>query len=134
MRLYSNKLLSWPQIIHAFQAGRLYSGRWQNYYFYRVSRIQPIVITTHSPLEFLQENNQYYCYDKYIRNKNLEEFENIRESVTLHNQEMDYNENWIYVPKFVAAEDIIVIHNDLARGYPSVTSKYYYQSPLLMLV
>lgn len=120
MRLYSNKLLSWPQMLHAFQAGRLYTGRWQNYYFYRVSRVQPLVITTHSPLEFLQENNQYYCYEKYNRNKTLEGFENICESVFLQNQEMDYNETWIYVPKMINKNDIIVVQRHYSSGFPQM--------------
>jgi len=37
---------------------------------------------------------------------------NKRDSVTVQNQEMDYNETFIYVPKSLGVDDVIVLHNE----------------------
>ena len=122
MRLYSNTLLSWPQSLHLFQVARLYPGRWQNYYFYKINRVEPYVLTTYSPIEFLQENCKYYCYDKYYRDKRLEDYGNRFEMISLDNKEPEFGvETWGYLPKVAGATDMIVIRNDTAApGYPSV--------------
>jgi hypothetical protein len=112
MRLYSNTILTWPQVVHAFQIARLYPGNWNNYYFYRIKRVQPLILHTNSPVGLLQENYQYYCYTNYLRDKKLEMIGNKRNSVTVQNQEMDYNETFIYVPKSLGVDDVIVLHNE----------------------
>jgi hypothetical protein len=120
MRIYSNTLLSWPQTIHVFQAARLHPGRWLNYYFYRIERVQPLVLTTHSPIEFLQENCQYYCYDKYYRDKRLEQYGNTFEMVSISNQEPEFGkETWVHIPKVAETTDVIVVRNDTAVRFPS---------------
>ena len=126
MRIYSNSLLSWPQTLHIFQAARLYPGRWMNYYFYKVKTRKPLILTTYSPIDFLQENNQYYCYDKYYRDTRLENCENLFEPVSIPNNELNLGEEtWCYVPKFAESTDIIVVRNDRVVGHPS----YNYSSP-----
>lgn len=120
MRIYSNVILSWPQVLHAFQAARLYQGRWYNYYFYKINRVQPYILTTHSPLEFLQENCQYYCYDKYYREKRLEQYGNAFTILSIDGKKPEFGvETWGYIPKVACANDIILIKNDTAIGYPS---------------
>jgi hypothetical protein len=120
MRIYSNTLLSWPQTIHVFQAARLHPGRWLNYYFYRIERVQPLVLTTHSPIEFLQENCQYYCYDRYYRDKRLETYGNTFVSANIHHKQLGLGEEtWVHIPKVAGATDIIVVRNDTALGFPS---------------
>jgi hypothetical protein len=130
MRIYSNTLLSWPQTIHVFQAARLYPGRWLNYYFYKIERVQPLVLTTHSPIEFLQENCQYYCYDNYYRDKRLEQYGNTFEMVSISNQEPEFGkETWVHIPKVAGATDIIVVRNDTAVGFPSATFNNFFKHP-----
>ena len=99
MRIYSNTLLSWPQTLHVFQAARIYPG--------------PLVLTTYSPIDFLQENCQYYCYDKYYRDESCEKYGNRFEMVSVANQE-----TWVHIPKNAGATDIIVVQNDRVSGYP----------------
>ena len=113
MRIYSNTLLSCPQTLHVFQAARIYPGRWLNYYFYKVERVQPLVLTTYSPIDFLQENCQYYCYNKYYRDESYEKYGNRFEMVSVANQE-----TWVHIPKNAGATDIIVVRNDRVSGYP----------------
>jgi hypothetical protein len=125
MRIYSNTLLSWPQVIHVFQGARLYPGRWLNYYFYKIEHVQPLVLTSYSPMEFLQENCQYYCYDKYYRDKRLEKYGNTRELVSDANQQI-----WVHIPKVAGATDIIVVRNDSANGF-SIPSLFKTPVPVL---
>ncbi len=125
MRIYSNTLLSWPQVIHVFQGARLYPGRWLNYYFYKIEHVQPLVLTSYSPIEFLQENCQYYCYDKYYRDKRLEKYGNTRELVSDANQQI-----WVHIPKVAGATDIIVVRNDSANGF-SIPSLFKTPQPVL---
>lgn len=132
MRIYSNTLLSWPQVIHVFQAARLYPGRWYHYYFYKINHVQPYVLTTNSPIELLQENCQYYCYDKYYRDERLEKYGNYFEMISVANKEPEFGiETWGYIPKVAAANDIIVIRNDFAKGYPSIVSPSIIPFPAL---
>ena len=65
MRIYSNKLLSWPQIIHVTHAARLYSGVWCNYNFYTIKSIDPLEISTWAPLQLLEKDRYYYCYESF---------------------------------------------------------------------
>lgn len=131
MRLFSNSILSWPQVIHATQAARLYPGRWHHYYFYKIYCRQPLVLTTHSPLELLQENCQYYCYDKYYRDKRLEQYGNQFELVSMTNKESDFaQESWVHIPKAAETDDIIVIRNPYAIGISSANFKSGFNFPL----
>jgi len=106
MRIYSDTLLSWPKSAHIFQAARLYTGHWQKYYFYKIKHVQPLVLTTHSPIDLLEENRQYYCYYKYYRHRRWES-DNSFEMVS---QQPD--KTWIYIPSAARANDIIVVQND----------------------
>ena len=134
MRLYSNTILSWPQVLHAFQAARLYPGRWYHYYFYKIQHITPLVLTTNSPIELLQENCQYYCYDKYHRDKRLEQYGNTFVSANIHNKQLGLGEEtWIYIPKIAEVDDIIAIRNDTAVGYPSAVTPIRHLIPSLAL-
>lgn len=127
MRIHSNTLLSWPQTLHVFQASRLYQGRWMNYYFYKINSTNPLILTTHSPIEFLQENCQYYSYDKYYRDKRIEQYGNSFELVNIKNKETEFaKETWVYVPKAAEPDDIIVVRNDTAIGYPSANFRSYF--------
>jgi hypothetical protein len=121
MRIYSNTLLSWPTALHVAHTARIYPGRWLNYYSYKISNIQPLVITTHSPIELLQENCKYYCYDTYYRDKQPELFGNTFQIITISNQEPDFaKELWGYIPKVADINDIIVIKCNINNGTPSI--------------
>ncbi len=67
MKLYSNKLLTWPSVLHLSTISRLYPGKWFNYNIYNIYRSQPLIIQSYSPISKLNENHQYYCYYKYNR-------------------------------------------------------------------
>ena len=123
MRLYSNRLLSWPQLLHAYQAARVYPGRWHHFYFYKIKTVNPLAIITYSPIELLQENCKYYCYDKYERDKRLENYGNTVVSATIHNKQIKLGEEtWVHIPKMTNVDDIIVIQSDTMVGYPTTIS------------
>lgn len=134
MRLYSNTILSWPSALHAFQASRLYPGRWHHYYFYKIQDINPLVLTTYSPIDLLQENCQYYCYDKYYRDKRLEQYGNTLVAANIHNQQSTFGkETWIHIPKCAEVNDVIAIRNNNVTGLPSINFKspFNFPSPVL---
>ena len=127
MRIFSNTLLSWPYPLHIFQASRLYPGRWHNYYFYKINIRKPLILNTYSPLELLQENNAYYCYDNFNRNKHLETYGNTLEIVNNLNQKSEFRKQiWVHIPKIAEVNDIIVIHNTKSVVFPSANFKPYF--------
>jgi hypothetical protein len=130
MRIFSNTLLSWPQVLHTFQVARLYPGHWHHYYFYKIQHINPLVLTTHSPIELLQENCQYYCYYKYQRDKHIEQNGNIRVLAITHNQNPSFGEEtWIHIPKIAEINDVIVIRNNDISGFPNINFKSAFNFP-----
>jgi hypothetical protein len=114
MKLYSNIILSWPQMLHLSQRARIYSGKWNDYYFYKILQINPIIIHTYSPIELLQENIDYYCYNKYQRFKHLEEFGNKVEIITINDNKINSNKFYAYLPRTAVTNDVILIHMDNA--------------------
>jgi hypothetical protein len=65
MRVHSNKLLSWPEVLHVSQVSRIYRGPWLNYELYRIMRIEPLIIHSYSDIDKLKEIRTYYLYEKY---------------------------------------------------------------------
>jgi hypothetical protein len=65
MRVHSNKLLSWPEVLHVSQVSRAYRGKWLNYELYRIMRIDPLIIHSYSDINKLEEVRTYYLYEKY---------------------------------------------------------------------
>jgi len=121
MRIYSNTLLSWTESLHIFQAARLYHGIFRNYNIYKINVIKPLILTTDSPIELLEENCQYYCYDRYYRNKYLEQFGNTFELASIINKKAEFEkETCVYIPKMAEVNNIIVIRNDIIYGYPNI--------------
>jgi hypothetical protein len=110
MRIYSKTLLTWPLTIHVSQAARIYPGKWHNYSFYLVKLTHPtIILHSYSPLEFLEENSPFYCYERYYRNESLELFGNKKVLASIQNNKYSSTENYIYVPKNIAINDIIAV-------------------------
>jgi hypothetical protein len=124
MRIYSNTLLTWPSPLYIFQASRIYNTQWFNYYFYKIDNIKPLHITTNSPIELLQHNYQYYCYDKYYRHKRLEQYDNTLELINIHNRH-SLRKLWIYIPKMVEMNDIIVLHLNQQQPNTSFTNHLF---------
>lgn len=122
MRIYSNTLLSWPQVLHVSQATRLYTGKWLNYNFYKIHNTRPLIITTNSPIEHLEENWKYYCYNRYYRDEEFEHYGNTLEPCTIINKNKTNDkfctEIPIYIPKLAGYNDIIVFYNDLEKEFP----------------
>jgi hypothetical protein len=114
MRIFSNIPLSWPQILHVSQAARLSPGHWHNYYLYKLTHVRPHIITTNSPLEFLLENCQYYCYHKYYRDQSLEVYGNEFTMISINDIK-----TWGYIPKTAEPNDIISISSFNHTGHPS---------------
>ena len=109
MRIYSNKLLSLPHIIHALKPST--AGRCGNLYFFHIQHIQPLMITAYSS-KLLQDNRKYYCYDNFYRNKHIEKLGNISKIIS---------EIPIYIPKASMSNDIIIVSDDNPSDDPSLT-------------
>lgn len=109
MRIYSNKLLSLPHIIHALKLPT--AGRCGNLYFFHIQHIQPLMITAYSS-KLLQDNRKYYCYDNYYRNKQVEKLGNTSEIIS---------EIPIYIPKNIMTNDVIIVSDDNPSDDPSLT-------------
>lgn len=125
MRVYSNTHLIWPQLIHITQAARLYPGQWFNYHFFKVNDINPLKLISYSPISLLQENRQYYCYDKFY-NKYLHKIQNSYDMATVINQKPADNVTSIYFPNCVSPCDIIVIYdNNINNKIPIIHSSYF---------
>jgi len=125
MRIYSNILLSWPTPIHVAQAARLYPGQWQNYNLYKIMKTRPLKIQTHSPIEHLEQDYHYYSYDKYNRDKSLEELGNTLEICSVYNKKNKmYEECSVYIPKTSQINDIIVIRNNIINDTPTNYNSY----------
>lgn len=133
MRIYSNTILSWPKTLHIFQESRIYTGRWNNYYFYRISDIKPLTIYSYSPMELLQENRKYYCYDQFYRDKRIEKIGNIYEKVYVSKKEHPFvKELSVNIPKTIEKDDIIVIkHNEVKETSGSSVGYMNYLEPLI---
>lgn len=110
MRIYSNTFLAWSQVLHLSQQARIYTGRWQNYYMYRVTHNDPLMLKTYSPVELLQENRHYYCYSYFYRYIHLETAGNKYQNSIINN----YLETSVYIPKCTEDNDIIVVKSDIA--------------------
>ena len=101
MRLYSNKLLTWPNIFHATQCAKAYTGQWATMNFYTIQKLEPLTIKSYSPLYLLEENNKYYCYYYYNRDYSHE---------ILGNSPWIYKNKAIYLPTLIQNGDIVVIN------------------------
>ena len=106
--IYSNTYMTWPQVLHLSQQARLYSGRWQNYYMYCINNFNPLMLKTYSPIELLQENRHYYCYNHFYRYTHLESIGNKYQNLIINNLE-----TWVYIPKQAESNDIIVVKSDI---------------------
>jgi len=113
MRIYSNKLLSLPHIIHTLHNAKPpTAGRWGNLYFFHIQHIQPLVLTAYSSVNLLQENRKYYCYDNFYRNKPIEKLGNTFEMIY---------EIPVYIPKASMSNDVIIVSNDNPSDHASLT-------------
>ena len=113
MRIYSNKLLSLPHIIHTLHnATPPTAGRWGNIYFFHIQHVQPLALTAYSSVKLLQENRKYYCYDNFYRNKPIEKLGNTFEMIS---------EIPVYIPKATMSNDVIIISDDNPSEYQSLT-------------
>jgi hypothetical protein len=120
MRIFSNIPLSWPQVLHVSHAARLSPGSWHNYYIYKLTHIRPHILTTNSPLELLQENWQFHCYDNYCRAAQLEAYGNEFTMISINGKKSEFGtETWGYIPKAAEPNDIISISSFNHTGHAS---------------
>jgi hypothetical protein len=101
--------MAWPQVLHLSQVARLYPGHWQNYYMYCVKHCDPLMLKTYSPIELLQVNRHYYCYNYFYKYTHLERSGNKYQNSIINNN----LETWVYIPKCAEDNDIIVIKSDI---------------------
>jgi hypothetical protein len=115
MRIYSDKILAWNEVLHAAYAARVNPGRWLNTHVYKIKRIQPTIIHTFSPIEFLEKDRKYYLYDNLLRNKACDHLPNFIDIVEGINGRMFLfnNDCKIYLPLTVAVGDVLLIHEDV---------------------
>jgi hypothetical protein len=116
MRIYSNKLLTWTEIVHVSQISRLYPGTWQNYNIYRITSVTPFTITSFAPFKYLETDYKYYCYEKLVRNNDMEFFKNINSVTREMRTGKLYN---IKYPEFINRDDKIVIYSDVESNFNS---------------
>jgi hypothetical protein len=118
MRIFSNIILTWTQVIHVSQAARLYPGKWHNYYFYRIASRNPTRIITYSPVYLLQKNKQYYCYNRLCHDPRAEKQGNATELVSVNNLHHSLTEElYATIPKIAQSNDIIAISTIHYTGY-----------------
>jgi phosphatidate phosphatase APP1 len=104
-RIYSNVILNWPRRIHLFQAARLCAGDWNEYHLYRITNAEPFRYISKSPLQILETNRQYYCYDLMGYNKNMTRFGNKYSYII----EPDVGKRRIFYPSTITAGDFIAV-------------------------
>jgi hypothetical protein len=109
MKLYSNKLLTWPSALHLRSISHIYYGKWLDYNIYKIQNINPLIINTYSPINKLHMDNTYYCYDKYEYNRSLDST-NKNHIAHLYNDIYTYTVPKIKLPNNIEGGDIIVIH------------------------
>jgi len=113
MRIYSNKLLSLPHIIHTLHNAKPpTAGRWGNLYFFHIQHVQPLALTAYSSVKLLQDNRKYYCYDNFYRNKPIEKLGNTFEMIS---------EIPVYIPKATMSNDVIIVSDDNPSEHQSLS-------------
>jgi hypothetical protein len=117
MRIYSDKLLAWHEILHTSYAAHVNPGRWLNRNLYKIKRTKPVILHSSSPIEFLQKNRKYYLYDNLQQNKVYNHIGNYIDVIQGINGRPDM---YIYLPFTVALHDVIVIHEDIGGHYEMV--------------
>lgn len=128
MRLYSCSQLSWPEVIHVSQAASLYPKLIRNLNFYKIKQINPLIIKSDSPIELLQYNRNYYCYNNYYRDKRIEAFGNLFEVILNHNNKNTF----VFIPKYTQKNDVIVVNNDYLSSPPFFTE--IFSSPFQIIL
>lgn len=103
MRVFSNTLIEWPEIYHVFQSAKLNLEPWQNYYFYRIRKVHPLILSTHSDLTLLKPSRQFYSYIQY----ELTTFGG--PLITCRRKIQDTR---VYIPSCICVNDVIVIRDD----------------------
>ena len=115
MRIYSDKLLAWNEVLRASYAARINPGRWLNTHIYKIQRIQPTFINTFSPIELLERDRKYYLYDNLLRNKACDHLPNFIDIIEgVNGSPLLFNNDFkIYLPLTVAVGDVILIHEEI---------------------
>lgn len=110
MRIYSDKILAWNEVLRAAYAARVHPGKWLNTCTYKIQRIQPVMIYTAAPIELLTKDRKYYLYDNLLRNKACDHLPNYIDIIEGVNFKPD---TYVYLPFTVAPSDFILIHEDV---------------------
>ncbi len=114
MKIYTNKILGWPSILHV--RGQIHMGntQWFNYSLYKLEKVHEkyVKIYSKAPLNYILDNNQYYGYKYCVKYNDKEEecklvdfiFNETTTSNALHKK--------IFIPNDCVNGDYIVIAND----------------------
>lgn len=108
MRIFSNNLLTWPQVIHLHHAIHVNPRpcMYMNYNIYKIESIHPYRIISLSPLEYLNVPRHYYCYERYFRAHKYE-YMNSKFADVFHNN--NSNSTMLYFPDNIQPSDAIII-------------------------
>lgn len=115
MRIYSNKILSWNEVLHSAYISRIMPNvLLNNRRLYKIIGVHPAIIHTYSPIEFLEKDIMYYTYQYLIRDKSYEHMENSIDIVERINNKpiLFHNELRIYLPFTANTGDIIVLYDE----------------------
>lgn len=113
MRIFSDKVLSWTQILHVNHGIRTYSNLWNNYHIYLLQDLKPLTIYSKSSLSILEENRYYYCYKNYIQDVYSEGFDNNYGVIRQYNKLYG-----VYYPENATFGDFIVIYKEPKKYFP----------------
>ncbi len=114
MRIYSNKILGWPSILHA--RGQIHMGntQWFNYNRDKIDKVHDkyVKIYSKAPIEYILNNEQYFGYKYCVRYNEREEqcklvdfiFNETTNSHALHKK--------LLIPNDSAKGDYLVIVNN----------------------
>ena len=127
MRIHSNIILPWPQVLQAFNSSRIYNGQWGHFNFFRITSTFPFDIHSYSSINLLETNRPYYLYNNYFRDKTLEKYGNTMKRVTIYDpatKNVEMTDIWI--PKISNIGDVILVHtnNNIHINYKSFSTLY----------
>ncbi len=123
MRIYTNKLLTWPSILHVRTNLHMGTAPWNKFNFYKIDKVNDkyVKLYSKSPIDYLLDNKYYYGYNFCFRNENLDGEGKLfdfmfNETTTSHTMGRK-----IIVPKeCVKGDYIVVVNDDYSRGNLSV--------------
>ena len=114
MKIYTNKLLTWPSILHVRTNLHMGTAPWQKFNFYKIDKVNHkyIKIYSKSPMDYLFVNNYYYAYNFCFRHEKLDGKGNPLDFIFNEVYTSHHVGRKIIAPKDCEIGDYIVVIND----------------------